>query len=98
MKSIKRRRIMEFSPHSPFLRERNIHFALRSRLALWLSLKKSRASLRRGQSFRVAYYRWRDGSDCIWRVNDAGKYLQTIDHDLLQKHFEVESKCREGRV
>jgi hypothetical protein len=97
MKSIKRGRIMEFSPHSP-LRERNIHFALRSCLAGWLSLKKSHGSLRRGQSFPAGYYRWRDGLDCIWLVNGAGKYLQTIDHDFLQKHFEVESKLREGGV
>ena len=98
MKSIKRRRIMEFSPHSPVLRERNIHLVLRFRFALWLSLKKSRGWLRRGQRVRAACYRWRDGSDCSWRVNDAGKYLQTIDHDFLQKHFEVASKCREGGV
>jgi hypothetical protein len=39
-----------------------------------------------------------DGLDCIWLVNGAGKYLQTIDHDFLQKHFEVASKCRERNV
>jgi hypothetical protein len=94
MKSIKRR----FSPHSPFPRERNIHCALRTGLALWLSLKKSRGSLRRGPSFRAAYYRWRDRFDRIRVVNDAGKYLQTMDHRFLRKHFAVESKCREASV
>jgi hypothetical protein len=59
MKSIKRR----FSPHSHLLRERNIHCALRTGLAL-----------------------------------DAGKYLQTMDHRFLRKHFAVESKCREGSI
>jgi hypothetical protein len=92
MKSIKRRGI------NGVLVPRNIHFALRSRLALWLWVKKSRGSLRCGQSFRAGYYSWRDGLDCIWLVNDAGKYLQTIDRDFLQKHFEVESKCKERSV
>jgi hypothetical protein len=92
MKSIKRRRI------NGVLVSRNIHFAVRSRLALWLWVKKSRGSLRRGQSFRAGYQIWRDGLDCVWLVNDAGKYLHTIDHDFLQKHFEVESKCQERSV
>jgi hypothetical protein len=61
-------------------------------------VNKSRGSLCRGQSFRAGYYSWRDGLDCIWLVNDAGKYLQTIDHDFLQKHFEVASKCTERSV
>jgi hypothetical protein len=88
MKSLKRTRI------NGLLVPRNIHFALRSRLALWLWVKTSRGSLRRGPRFRAGYYIWRDGLDCIWLVNDAGKYLQAIDHDLLQQHFEVASKCK----
>ena len=87
---------MEFSSHSPFLLERNTHFALRSRLALWLWVKKSRGSLRRGRSFRAAYYNWRDGLDCIV-VNDAGRCLPAIE-DFLQKHFAVASKCKERSV
>jgi hypothetical protein len=36
-----------------------------------------------------------DGLDCIWLVNDQGKYEQTIDHDFLQKYFDIETLSRE---
>ena len=36
-----------------------------------------------------------DGLDCIWLVNDAGKYEQTIDHEFLEKNFEIESISKE---
>ena len=48
-----------------------------------------------GQRFRIGYYSWMDGLDCIWLVNDEGKYEQTIDHDFLQKHFGIESLSKE---
>jgi len=43
-----------------------------------------------GRRFRIGYYSWMDGLDCIWLVNDEGKYEQTIDHGLLSRHFEIE--------
>ncbi len=48
-----------------------------------------------GRRFRVGYYSWMDGLDCIWLVNEEGQYEQTIDHDSLQKHFEVEEVSKE---
>ena len=48
-----------------------------------------------GRRFRVGYYSRIDGLDCIWLVNDEGKYEQTIDHDFLQKYFEVETVSKE---
>jgi hypothetical protein len=48
-----------------------------------------------GQRFRIGYYSWQDGLDCIWLVNEEGKYEQTIDHEFLLKHFEIESVARE---
>ena len=98
MKSIKRRRINGVL--APFTLPARKKYPFRTPIppCSVVVVKKSRGSLRRGQSFRAGYYSWRDGLDCIWLVNDAGKYLQTIDHDFLQKHFEVESKCKERSV
>jgi len=48
-----------------------------------------------GLRFRIGYYNWMDGLDCIWLVNDAGKYEQTIDHEFLEKNFEIESISKE---
>ncbi len=48
-----------------------------------------------GRRYRVGYYGRRDGLDCIWLVNEKGKYQQTIDHDLLQKYFEIETISKE---
>jgi len=33
--------------------------------------------------------------DCIWLVNEEGKYEQTIDHDFLAKYFEIVEISRE---
>lgn len=41
--------------------------------------------------FRVAYYSKMDGLDCIWLVDEARKYDQTIDHECLNKFFEIRS-------
>jgi hypothetical protein len=30
-----------------------------------------------------------DGLDCIWLVNDEGKYEQTTDHEGLYRYFDV---------
>jgi hypothetical protein len=48
-----------------------------------------------GRRFRIGYYSKMDGLDCIWLVNDEGKYEQTIDHDFLQRYFEVENVSKE---
>jgi len=48
-----------------------------------------------GRRFRVGYYSWKDGLDCIWLVNEVGKYEQTIDHDFLQKYFEIDTVSKE---
>ena len=48
-----------------------------------------------GRRFRIGYYSRMDGLDCIWLVNDAGKYEQTIDHEFLEKYFEIESISKE---
>ena len=48
-----------------------------------------------GKRFRVGYYSWQDGLDCIWLVNEKGEYEQTIDHAFLLKHFEIESVAKE---
>jgi hypothetical protein len=43
-----------------------------------------------GRQFRVGYYNRKDGLDCIWLVNETGKYEQTTDRDFLKKYFQVE--------
>ena len=42
-----------------------------------------------GRVFRVGYYRKMDGLDCVWLVNDDGKYEQATDHEFLYKYFDV---------
>jgi hypothetical protein len=42
-----------------------------------------------GRIFRVGYYSRNDGPDCIWLVNDEGKYEQTTDHEFLYLYFDV---------
>ena len=51
--------------------------------------KRSAWSSQLGREFRVGYYSPNDGLDCIWLVNDAGEYEQTIDGESLLKHFEI---------
>ena len=43
-----------------------------------------------GRTFRIGYYSRADGLDCIWLVNEAGEYEQTIDHEALGEHFVVD--------
>ena len=43
-----------------------------------------------GRQFRVGYYSRKDGLDCIWLVNEEGKYEQTTDRKFLLKYFDVE--------
>jgi len=58
-------------------------------------VKESQGSLRRGQRFRIGFCSRQDGPNCIWLVHDAGSYEQTINHDFLQEHLEVESASKE---
>jgi hypothetical protein len=42
-----------------------------------------------GDVFRVGYYSYQDGLDCVWLVNSEGKYEQTVSHGFLYKYFDV---------
>jgi len=44
-----------------------------------------------GRIFRIGYYSKNDGLDCIWLVDESGKYNQSIDHEYLHKFFAIES-------
>lgn len=59
------------------------------------SLSSSPLKKHGGRRFRIGFYSWMDGLDCIWLVNGRGKYEQTIDHDFLQKYFDIESISKE---
>ena len=48
-----------------------------------------------GRQFRIGYYSRKDGLDCIWLVNENGKYEQTTDREFLLKHFDVEYLTKE---
>jgi hypothetical protein len=63
---------------------------VRIKAAPWNPLRKEV-----GRRFRIGYYSWMDGVDCIWLVNDEGKYERTIDHDFLQEYFEIEILSKE---
>jgi len=39
--------------------------------------------------FRIGYYSKMDGLDCIWLVDERGKVDQTLDHDYLNKFFDI---------
>ena len=41
------------------------------------------------RSFRIGYYRRTDGLDCVWLVNEAGEYEQTVDQKMIYSSFEV---------
>lgn len=36
-----------------------------------------------------------DGLDCIWLINKEGKYEQTVDHEFLNKYFQVDIVSKE---
>jgi hypothetical protein len=48
-----------------------------------------------GRRFRVGYYSWQDGLDCIWLVNDEGEYEQTVDHEFFNKCFDIKTLSTE---
>jgi hypothetical protein len=43
-----------------------------------------------GRVFRVGYYRPSDGLDCVWLVDDAGNYVETVDQAMIRTHFTIE--------
>jgi hypothetical protein len=51
-----------------------------------------------GRLFRVGYYSKMDGLDCIWLVDEKGKYEQAIDHEFLNKFFDVQSIAKERNL
>ena len=55
--------------------------------------KKWKGSI--GKRYRVGYYSHQDGLNCIWLVNDDGKYEETVDHEFLYKFFEIELLSKE---
>jgi hypothetical protein len=48
-----------------------------------------------GRQFRVGYYGRKDGLDCIWLVNESGKYEQSTDREFLLKYFRIERLSNE---
>jgi len=47
------------------------------------------------RTFRIGYYSRRDGTKCVWLVNDAGQYEQTIDQAALGAYFNVVERSKE---
>jgi len=48
-----------------------------------------------GREFRIGYYSRKDGLDCIWLVDENGKYEQTTDRNFITKYFQIESVSKE---
>ncbi len=42
-----------------------------------------------GRIFRIGYYRKNDGLNCVWLVDETGKYCETVDQAMIKTHFEV---------
>lgn len=42
-----------------------------------------------GRIFRIGYYRKNDGLDCVWLVDDDGRYKETVDQKMIRTHFRV---------
>ena len=60
---------------------------------LWPHARKQKHEV--GQTLRVGYYSPQDGLECIWLVDDTGNYFWTIDHEFLDKHFEIVERSNE---
>jgi hypothetical protein len=95
MKSIKRRRIR--GALIPFTLRPRKKYPFRTPIPprSVVMVRRKRGSLRPGQKFRVGYYSWQDGLDCIWLVDEKGEHNQTIDHEFLLTHFEIETQSKE---
>ena len=37
-----------------------------------------------GKTFRIGYYRKGDGLDCVWLVDEDGRYSQTVDQEMIE--------------
>lgn len=42
-----------------------------------------------GRTFRIGYFSRQDGTDCVWLVNNAGQYEQTVDQSGINDYFEA---------
>jgi len=42
-----------------------------------------------GRIFRIGYYSPQDGLNCVWLVNESGRYEQTTDQESIQHDFEL---------
>jgi hypothetical protein len=42
-----------------------------------------------GRKFMVGFYSKSDGLDCVWLVNEAGEYEQTVDRGFLFRYFTI---------
>lgn len=42
-----------------------------------------------GKIFRIGYYSKQDGLDCVWLVDDDGKYREAIDQEMISSHFKI---------
>ena len=51
-----------------------------------------------GRQFRIDYYSRKDGLDCIWLVNESGKYEQTTDREFLLTYFRIERPSDEKNL
>lgn len=48
-----------------------------------------------GFTFRVGYYRLKDGLDCVWLVDRTGTYCQTTDQQSIRNDFAIVSLSQE---
>jgi homotetrameric cytidine deaminase len=42
-----------------------------------------------GRIFRIGYYHPEDGLNCVWLVDDAGKYEKSVDQETIRTHFKI---------
>jgi hypothetical protein len=49
-----------------------------------------------GRVFRIGYYSRQDGLDCVWLVNEKGKYEQTTDQNSISEDFQILKRSDES--
>ena len=54
---------------------------------LWPNARKQ--GHEKGRIWRVGYFSKQDGLDCIWLVDESGKYDWTVDAGWIDDKFEV---------
>jgi homotetrameric cytidine deaminase len=42
-----------------------------------------------GRIFRIGYYHQEDGLNCVWLVDDGGKYEKSVDQETIRTHFKI---------